>query len=293
MTSAADIARALGGRKSTDGFLCRCPLLSHGNGKGDRNPSLLVKDGEKVPLFKCFAGCDTRDIIAELRRRGIYDGTESHRGFANNPRPDRKPDHTPDLKAIAEWGKAWRARGSIVETKYLPARGITIEPPPSIRCSAATYLDHYQLPAMVAAVQAPDRNVIAVQMTLIDPRGHKKAQVGMPRKTIGALGWGAVRLGAAGRELGLAEGVETALSAMQLTGIPCWACIGAARMQRVWIPDEVEDLHLFGDADEAGRAAVQRTAYHHHHRNVIERFPDGGFKDWNDALIAKAGSAVA
>jgi phage/plasmid primase-like uncharacterized protein len=106
----------------------------------------------------------------------------------------------------------------------------------------------------------------------------------MPRKTTGALGLGAVRLGPAGDMLGIAEGIESALSAQQLSGVPCWACIGAGRMHRVAIPDTVRELHIFADNDDPGRAAAERTAHAHRHRRVVLRFPPEGCKDWNDVL---------
>jgi hypothetical protein len=292
MTDARTIAHALHGKPIFDGFIVSCPLVSHGKGRGDRNPSLLVKDGDKVPLFKCFGGCDTRDIIAELRRRGILDGNaKSHSAHAPK-KVETMPQHVPCPEAIEIWGKASRATGSIVE-RYLQARGIKLESPPSLRLSGGHYLDRYQFPAMVAAVQAPDRRTIAVQTTLIDPRGDRKAQVRMPRKTTGALGWGAVRLAAATDKLGLAEGVETALSAMRLTGIPTWACLGACRMHRVWVPDEVQELHLFGDNDDPGRDAVERTAHAHRHRRVVVHFPPDRFPDWNDMLTEVSATPVS
>jgi hypothetical protein len=141
---------------------------------------------------------------------------------------------------------------------------------------------------MVAAVQAPDRRVIAVQVTLIDPRGDRKAQVRIPRKTAGALGRGAIRLAAAGDELGLAEGTEKGLAAMQLFGVPCWATLGAGRMHRVYVPDTVSTLHIFVDNDDAGRAAAERTAHEHRHRRVVLAFPPEQFKDWDDVTAAHA-----
>jgi hypothetical protein len=282
MTDAATIARALGGKSTSIGFMCRCPVPSHGNGKGDRNPSLLVKDGDRAPLFKCFAGCDVRDVLAELRARGLLDGAGIPAACARRL-PEPAPQHIPDPDAIALWGSAAPAGGSIVE-RYLRARGITIELPPSLRCGGGCYLDRFELPAMVAAVQAPDRRTIAVQTTLIDPRGDRKAQVRLPRKTTGALRAGAVRLGPAGDVLGLAEGVETALSAMQITGVPVWACLGSFRMCRVAVPDAVQELHLFGDNDDPGRDAVERAAHAHRHRRVVIHFPPDQCPDWNDVL---------
>jgi hypothetical protein len=143
------------------------------------------------------------------------------------------------------------------------------------------------LPAMVAAVQAPDRRVIAVQTTFLREKDGKKAPVSDPRRTTGALGAGAVRLAASGEVLGLAEGVEDALSAIHLTGTPTWACIGAGRMHVVAIPDVVRELHLFVDDDEPGHSAAERTAARHtaEGRRVVLRLPPEGFKDWNDVAM--------
>src|SRR5258705_432809 len=185
----------------------------------------------------------------------------------------------------------WRGAGPIaysVAAKFLAARGLTIDPPPSLRATSVLHLERYSLPAMVAAVQAPDRRVIAVQRTLIDPRGDRKAQVRIPRMTIGALGWGAIRLAAATDVLGLAEGTEKALAAMQLFDVPCWSSLGAGRMHRVWIPDHVRELQIFVDNDDAGRAAAERTAHAHRHRRVVLQFPPSAFKDWDGLTAANA-----
>jgi putative DNA primase/helicase len=150
------------------------------------------------------------------------------------------------------------------------------------------HLDRYPVPAIVAAVQAPSRHMIAVQVTLIDPRGERKAAVAVPRKTTGALAGGAARLGPAFDVLGLAEGWEKALAAMQLFGVSCWASLGANRMHRVKIPDTVQELHIFSDNDDAGRFAAERTAHEHRHRRVVIRFPPEQFKDWDDVTRQRA-----
>jgi putative DNA primase/helicase len=172
---------------------------------------------------------------------------------------------------------------------YLAGRGITIPVPPTIRASTVVHLGRVQIPIMVAAVQRLDGKVVAVQTTLLTWTG-KKASVSVPRITTGALGAGAVRLGPAGPVLGLAEGVETGLSALQIARVPVWCCLGAGRMHRVAIPSVVRELHIFGDEDEPGRAAAERTADAHiaAGRRVVLRFPPAGCKDWNDALRASA-----
>jgi putative DNA primase/helicase len=286
------IARALHGRSTGAGaYLVRCPVPSHGNGKGDRNPSLMIKDGDKPGrvLVHCYAGCASLDILAELRRRNFLqdDGcADEEHGPATSPEPT--PKHEPDPEALKIWRGGTGITPDHVAARFLAARGLVGAAPPSLRASSILHLDQYPLPAMVAAVQAPERQIIAVQTTLIDPRGDRKAQVRVPRKTVGALGWGAVRLAAAGEALGLAEGTEKALAAMQLFDVPCWSTLGGGRMHRVWVPPSVRELFLFADNDDCGRAAVERTAHAHRHRRVIIKFPPDGFKDWDDVTAYQA-----
>ena len=136
-------------------------------------------------------------------------------------------------------------------------------------------------------MQRPDGKVVAVQTTQLSAAGTKAA-VTPCRITTGALGAAAARFAKATDMLGLAEGTETALAAMQLTGLPCWASLGAGRMHRICVPSTVRELHVFADADEPGRVAAERTADAHTKagRRVVFRFPPQGSKDFAD-LLAK------
>ena len=50
-TTARSIAQALPGSiRNGNGYLCRCPVTSHGKGRGDRNPSLSMADGDDGKL---------------------------------------------------------------------------------------------------------------------------------------------------------------------------------------------------------------------------------------------------
>ncbi len=141
---------------------------------------------------------------------------------------------------------------------------------------------------MVVGVQAPDRRVCAIHRTFLTEYGAK-ASVLTPKMALGPLGAGAVRLAKAGRMVGLAEGIEDALAAMQLCNLPCWASLGGARLARVDLPGEVREVHVFADADEAGRAAAE-TAVRRFRREGLEArafLPPNGAKDMNEALIAE------
>jgi RecA-family ATPase len=89
--SAAEIARALGGKRNGAGFLCRCPVPSHGQGRGDRTPSLSIADGDKGLVVKCHAGCDPLDVLAELRRRGLADCSASRSSRTGRPGAAPRP----------------------------------------------------------------------------------------------------------------------------------------------------------------------------------------------------------
>jgi hypothetical protein len=61
-----------------------CPVPGHGQGHGDRSPSLQVSDGDRAPIWKCHAGCSRDAVAEELRRRGLYGVPE--RAAAVSPR---------------------------------------------------------------------------------------------------------------------------------------------------------------------------------------------------------------
>jgi hypothetical protein len=88
--------------------------------------------------------------------------------------------------------------------------------------------------------------------------------------------------------LGLAEGIETALSAKQLSGIPCWAALGTERFGLVAIPESVSELHLFIDHDAGGAQAEARAraAYAREGRTILTHRPPQPGTDFNDVLVA-------
>jgi putative DNA primase/helicase len=229
--NADQIGIALKGRRNGSGWLVRCPCPNHGKGRGDRFPSLSVTDGDDDRLLlRCFAGCEFVDILDELKRRGLADGTQSEPLRRFTPSLHRFVEPNPDVGALTIWQATVEAQETVVD-EYLNRRGIYLRPP-MLRCR----LDRR---SMVAAVQAPDGKIIAIQQTWLTGEGEKASA---KRLTTGNLGAGAVRLGAVARIMGLAEGVETALSAMQLTGMTVWASLGASRLHSVELPPEVEEV---------------------------------------------------
>ena len=291
--NARAITRSLRGTWCSTYGMVACPVPGHGKGKGDRNPSLILVDGDSGELvLHCFAGCSWRDVKSVLRRDGLLperDGAEPRR---EPSRPAKaKPDDTANTaRRIDAAQQIWRASqpapGTLVEL-YLRSRGITIPVPPSLHYHGA--LDHRPtglfLPAMVAAVQAADRRITAVHRTFLLPDGRGKAQVSQSKMALGPIGEGAVRLGPARPALGITEGVESGLSAMQLFDIPVWCALGS-RLDRMILPEVVRRVVIFADNGEAGHRAAEQAAqaFYDQGRTVKLIFPKEPFGDFNAAL---------
>ena len=250
-----------------------------GHSRQDRSLSVRIS-GDGRPLVHSFSGDD-------FRACADYLGIDPEPKRADAPTPRRTPPPVPDQRALAIWRDA-KPDGEIVAV-YLRSRGITIPIPPTLRQGTAILHGRTPVPAMVASVQGPDRRIMAVQLTYLTWEG-RKAPVTKPRMATGPTRTSAVRLAAVGEVLGLAEGIETALSAMQLAGIPVWATLGAENLSLAHVPDRVRELHVFADADRAGQAAADKTAERHSRRGlkVLIRTPPEGFGDWNDVVAAKA-----
>ena len=71
--SAQEIASILGNAKKVGGgYLASCPVPSHGQGNGDKHPSLSITmsdDGNF--LFKCHGGCDQHTVFSTIKDMGL------------------------------------------------------------------------------------------------------------------------------------------------------------------------------------------------------------------------------
>lgn len=121
-------------------------------------------------------------------------------------------------------------------------------------------------PTMLAAVRDVTGQLVTVHRTLLTGDGHK-ADVVVPKRLMclpdGRTITGcAIRFGEPREVLALAEGIETALSVVVATGLPCWACICAHGLEAVVIPDGVREVLIFADKDRSltGERAAQALA---------------------------------
>jgi putative DNA primase/helicase len=210
-------------------------------------------------------------------------------------RPARSPEQNRDaLRALWQHGRLIEPDDPV--DRYLTGRGITIRDYP--RClrfvRQAKHANGTVHPAMLAAVSDTDGKPATIHKTYLTVDGQKAA---VDRVRLFCPGsrpeGGAVRLAAHGADLGIAEGIETALAASQLHGVPVWAGLDDGGVDRFIPPPEVTRLIIFGDND--ANYAGQRAAFSLAKRAILvlkikvevripDRPADKSKVDWNDVL---------
>lgn len=269
MTTAAEVVtRRLGGRwYSTRGYgLARCPTHE------DNHASLSVSNGERGILLKCFAGCDRRDVYAELRQRGLFEP-----GRAPSPRPSasttrkQRTDYERHQREKAAW--LWSKRRPIQGTPaehYLRAvRGYCGLIPKSLAFLPPAKPEHH--PAMIAAYALVDEpqpgvlgspcNVQAIHLTLLKSDGSGKAEVDHAKLTIASPRGRPIALAPPNDLLGLAitEGIEDALTVHEATGLGAWAAGSAPMMPALAyvLPGYIEAVTIYAHDDGGRQYALQ------------------------------------
>jgi putative DNA primase/helicase len=192
------------------------------------------------------------------------------------------------------WTKGRLLDGKDIASRYLAARGISFrgDPPLSLRyADSIKYTDDKrEYPAMLAKFVSPDEKWATLHRTYLEEPGVK-ADVEKPRMLMpgGMPLGGAVRLGPASSAMGVAEGIETALSAALLHDMTVWATLGAQALIRFQPPKEVTHLTIFGDNDPLSYTG-QMAAYSLAHKLSVSKdlkitviLPRLA-GDWNDML---------
>lgn len=280
-------------------------------GKGDRfgicpfhaekSGSFSVNDAKGFyHCFGCGAHGDILDWWQKIEGLSFDQARERLRreagaspAQAEHPTDRSDPDRE-TLRKQAEARAIWEASrpiaGTIAEIYLRESRGIILVPPACLRFQPRLAIgprEAGEAPAMVAAVTDLSGAVVAIQRTFLLPDGSGKAAIERPKRALGPVGQGAVCLALAGPVTGVAEGVETGLSAMEMFRVPVWCALGS-NLARIVLPDFVRNVAIFADRGEAGEraAAIASKAFHEQKRKVAVRLAERG-KDFNDELKAR------
>jgi putative DNA primase/helicase len=186
------------------------------------------------------------------------------------------------------------AAGDTPVAAYLSSRGLHVPETGIWYCPEMAYYDDGKLqgkhPAMVAMYRSAAFKPITYHVTYLTPEGTK-APVANVRKImppVEPMQGGSIALSKPGATMGIAEGIETALSASLRSKIPVWASANAGMLEQWDPPAGARNIVVFGDNDESytGQAAAYRLA----HRlaikgfSVVVQIPDE-VGDWNDFLM--------
>ena len=175
-------------------------------------------------------------------------------------------------------------------TAYLQARGIERAPVNAMVLPAqdSRRLGLPRFPAMVLPVIDAEGKLLGAHVTWLNLKGVAKlGGTDMPRKTFGRVGGGYVQLAEPDpdRPLLAGEGIETVLSAMQLTGYAGIATLGTSGMKNVRLPACSSVIVCADNGDggqDAARVLADRVAPERPAR--IATPPSKYGNDWNDAL---------
>lgn len=256
--------------------------------------------GNGVKLVQMLkGGCDFKTAAQEI---------EKHVGSAAVMSTD-KGQRQDDQKRRDEMSALWkRAKAITLDDAagfYLNARtGITAFPKNLRQVADERYAEDGVRPtwhpAMIARVDPSDTaraagERAAIHCTYLNAEGGK-ADVGSPRKMMGAMPTGAaVRLMPHENVLGIAEGIETAISASILFDVPVWAALTADLLQAWEPPAGVETVMVFGDNDHSltGQAAAFTLGRRLKAKRLsaFVELPQRMGSDWNDVLLQQRRAA--
>jgi predicted P-loop ATPase len=207
-----------------------------------------------IDLIHHATGLADRALFEEAARLARLDQP------LTRPASAPRPDHALEVARIL--GGCQPLVGTVAEI-YLRARGLGDQGSPDLLFNPdlADFDTKRGWPGMVARIRngagAPTGGI---HRTYLLDDGSGKAPPA--KKMLGPVAGGSVRLSAVGEDghLGIAEGIETALAAQAMFGVPTWAALSADGLRRWEWPGGLGRATIFADAGDAGMQAAAALA---------------------------------
>lgn len=266
--------------------------FSNKGGKGNFFCACNDGRGDGFKLLNCMFDWDFRTAATNV---------ESVIGESSEDAEDaKKAEHAiRDLRAIQR--EVVSRRSDEWTRQYLAGRGIDLERVYRPGVLHDGFINYglkkigiqNRMQAMVAKYVTAAGKPSTFHLTYLEQ--GKKAKIERDRVVatpVEPMQGGAVRLHplTAAGILGVAEGIETALSAAQLHGFPVWATLNAAMLEKFEPPKQAHTVIVFADNDTnyTGQAAAYALAKRLVLKNGIAaevRMPLRAGDDWNDVLV--------
>lgn len=258
------------------------------------------RDGSGSWICVCGSG-DGMSLLVKTQGKSFSAiSTEVDQIIGNDYRHEKIPVHSSAARlrqrTISKFAKLAPLRGT-TGAGYLQQRGITRLPADAIRfCDKQRHAGKvYQ--ALYALATDDKGELCYLHRTLLE--GEHKAPLGESAKRQKSMQEEnyleyarsvAIRMFPVSSTLGIAEGIETALSCYQIYGVNTWAVMNSNFMKKFRAPAGVKHLVVFADMDRHS-ATGQAAAFECAHANLLAkndllkvsvRWPDNG--DFNDMI---------
>jgi hypothetical protein len=251
-------------------FVCRgasaggvIKLVEHVEGVGFLDAVELLT-GRPKPGGRRELSEQERQDLARKRQQQDEMNAQRRRDQEERDRRDRERRLS---SARGVWQEALPIDGTMAES-YLEGRGLDCR-----RLYRSVLRFHPGLPypdrpgtipALVAKVSAPDGTGTGIWRIFLGDGPKGRARVPNAKLGLGVVRGGAVRIGGISDTIGIAEGVETALAAAEISGwaYPVWAALSTSGMMTFEPPPGVKRVVIFPDYDlpKLGDDGVYRAA---------------------------------
>jgi putative DNA primase/helicase len=270
-----------------DGRHHRCPVNGDGtdrfrfsdqNGSGNYFCACSQGDAGGLGLLKCKTQRGFRELANEI------DALLGNKAEFEQ----RKETYAEQIRK--------RTKKIVTRSAYLESRGLEV--PPGLQWDThVNYWEGDAVAAQYSAMLAPvmrNGEFLTYHVTYLN--NGKKAAVPQPRKILPGppIAGAGIELYPAEAEMGVAEGIETAIAAKMLWDCPTHSALNAGMLAK-WDPPVIaKTIWIFADNDKnfAGHSGAYQLAHRLSMKGIkaIVMVPEE-FGDWNDVLLARKAAA--